>query len=263
MLDFKVLDNQITQLIEDAKLTRTSNDFFLLSNKLKEVSLMSAFNIARNWREITKNFLFSVIASLGKFSEKINKEQDPKKDVLVALQKGFSIINDDLNNAHPVFKDKASQGHLGIHYKWWEESILNPLAQLTSFQEWYKVPLSPKTEALVKEMNRLNPHVFGAVIQMRVVESIAFDIASSFNKLFSVVKVGGVGVFTNDKLAWIRTHIKAEKFHQKQVSDEESGILCLASSAKEQKEILEMTKHYVSFWSGVLSEFKSFLINLP
>jgi hypothetical protein len=111
--------------------------------------------------------------------------------------------------------------------------------------------------------DRLNLHVFGAVIQMRVVESIAFDIASSFNKLFSVVKVDGVSVFTNDKLAWIRTHIKAEKFHQKQVSDEESGILCLASSAKEQKEILEMTKHYLLFWSGALSEFKNFLVNSP
>lgn len=260
MLDFKVLDDEVTELIEKARLSRASNDFFLCADKTKEVSLISGFNIARNWREITKTFLFSVITSLGRLAEKINQAEHPQQDLLIALQKGFNIINDDLNNAHPIFKDEAPAGYLGIHYKWWEDSILQPLSRLVLFKDkWHSVGISPRTAALLKEMNCLSTHVFGGIIQMRVVEAIAFDISASFNKLFSFIKIDNINLFTTDSLAWIRTHIKAEKFHHKEVSDENSSILCFARSDREQQEILKMTKNYVSFWAEALSEFKSFL----
>jgi hypothetical protein len=60
-----LLDQQIADLIEGARLTRQTNDFFSGSKKVRAIAPLPALRIAHGWREMTKCFMFTSIAGLG------------------------------------------------------------------------------------------------------------------------------------------------------------------------------------------------------
>ena len=52
-------DEIITSLIRDARLNKDNNNFFARAAGQKNFDIDAVFNIAYNWREITKTFFLS------------------------------------------------------------------------------------------------------------------------------------------------------------------------------------------------------------
>jgi len=255
--DAAIMNKKISDIITECKLDKNQNDFFISANSCKHVDVDTAYKIAYNWREITKNFLFTGIKGLGAIIDEIQKQNSSDENTLFVLQTAFTIISDDLNNTHPVFKKVAPQGPNGIHYKWWEESMVLKMEKLTE----NKTPsLFPGTKTLLEKMDVLVVHPMGTAIQLRIVEAIAYNIASAFLDLFSKVECDGKLVFEkeSDKL-WILTHIEAEIVHDQQVCSEISGMAKIASTPDAQKEMLEIAKKYCQAWAMALSDFAQVL----
>lgn len=257
--DYSKINDIITSIINDTTLGKNNNNFFLQAAKNKKIDVNTAFDIAYNWREITKTFLFTAIKGLGCLAEKIGQEENPNPKLLSVLQTSFSIISDDLNNSHTIFKKSAPLGPKGAHYKWWEDSILNPLAQLVRSK---KSNLSNGTIMLKKKMYELSRSYLGAAVQLRVVEAIALDICIAFFNLFSNVEYQGRQFFTSSDLAWITSHMKAEQIHHEQVCNIFSGMSGIATTQDEKKELLLLVQEYSNSWKVTLEDFSIYL-NIP
>lgn len=240
------VDNLISTMIDE--LTST-NPFFQKKNLINK-DIYSALYIAFNWGVITKTFLFTTISSLGKLSYKLSNDSSPTEQMLQALQIGFSIISDDLNNTHFIFKQNAPSNGRGIHYKWWESSILSPLKLLLP-QE--KLIAMQSTLQLTEQMKELAKKTFGAAIQLRIVESIAYNICKSFFILFSNLRIAEQRVFKKKDLIWITAHLQAEGYHKK-MSEGYSGIIGMLPY-KNLNLFLKLTQSYIDLWKNVLSEF--------
>ena len=250
-------DEIITSLIRDARLNKDNNNFFARAAGQKNFDIDAVFNIAYNWREITKTFLFSTIKGLGCLAEKLRQDADPNPQLLSVLQTSFSIISDDIGNTHPIFNAYAPSGPTGIHYKWWEETILNPLNHHTKI----KTPsLSPGTIILIQKMEEMTNNYLGVAVQLRVVEVIALDICIAFLAIFSQVIHQGERVF-NDKndMRWITTHIQAESIHHERVCNKISGMTKIAITPTEQQIILKLIQEYANAWAIALTDFAKFL----
>lgn len=257
------LDNEITKMIDEAKLNRRNNNFFILANQVENVSLSAATKIAYNWRAFTRHFMFTVLSGIGVLADNIRQYSNSSDVLLSVLQTSINIISDDLNNIDATFTDIAPKGPEGIHYRWWEESILFPLLSICRDNcLTNNNTLNPETEKLLRNMSKLSNNYFGSSVQLRVVEAIAMDIALAFRSIFPKLEVNGAKVFkTRDELAWIYTHIKAEAIHHQQVTDHDAGITQIAISPHEQQEFMLLTKELIDSWAGFFDGLKSNLEN--
>ena len=153
MLPFDLIDSEINQLLIEGKITRKTNEFFLLAKTSPDFSLEAATKIAVNWREITKQFLFTVMSGLGKLAEETGKYKNPPHHMVNILQSGMAIISDDLSNVFPTLNDVAPKGPDGAHYKWWEDSVIKVLNDKT--QETHLIvdkTITPGVQKLLKCM---------------------------------------------------------------------------------------------------------------
>lgn len=256
MFDIPSMNHEIENILLKNNLTKKTNVFFNLENTDLQVSPEIAFNIASNWVEITKTFLFTVIQGLGLLAHKLLEEENPNNDQLTVLQTAYSVIADDLNNCHPVFKKVAPSGPAGIHYKWWENTILEKLRPTVNTH----AVLSDETKMLVNKMRKFACDSMGAAVQLRIVEAIAFNIASSFLVVFGNVKYKDVPVFANEiDKTWITAHIEAEVVHSEKVSNDFSGMARIAQTPNEQNHMLQMTNDYCQAWSATLQCFTNLL----
>jgi hypothetical protein len=202
--------------------------------------------------------LFTAIKGLGCLAEKIGKEATPSPKQLLVLQTCFGIISDDLSNTHTSFKKGAPLGPRGIHYKWWEDTILNPLRQ--EIGNIHIDNLSSGTSFLILQMQQLSTNYLGVAVQLRVVEAIALDICKAFLALFSNTQHQGRCFFNKQRdLIWITSHIEAEKLHHKQVCDEFSGVAGVASTLSEQNKLLDMIRQYADAWKTALDGLDNYI----
>ncbi len=260
-LPYEIVDLKITGMIEDANLTREKNGFFTLSKKVKLRSLEPALQIAHNWREFTKHFVFTVNAGIGVLSEKISQFESPPENFLHVLQTSFTIISDDLVNANPVLGKVAPKGPAGIHYKWWESTILNPLKNLdTKNNILPQIITTEQTRQLLSIMTKLSKVTFGCAVQLRIVEAIALDISLAFRSIYSHLVIDGKTIFPNNEdLNWMNAHIKAEVIHHRQATDIESGLVRIASTAEEQQHFLALIEEYIECWVNFFKTLENFL----
>lgn len=256
------IENNIIEIIDAANLTNTKNPFFLLAKQYqmdkRPVNLITAFEIARHWEVMTKNFMFTTLRSLATLSYKLAQLDDPSDDALAALQTGIKVISDDLNNNHDAFSSAAPKGPRGIHYKWWHNDIVMPLANKLE-ENITSMPLSKNITQLIAGMNKLADDAFGFAIQLRIVEAIALDIAVSFRSIFANTVCNNQKLFTRENLSWIIAHIKAEVTHHEQVADVENGTAFIATSLEEQEYLLKTMAKYADLWSNALQDFHGFL----
>lgn len=249
------INKKIMNILRDEKLDKYNNDFFIQADLQEKISLDAAFNVAYNWAEITKNFLFTSIKGLGVMAEKMRHEGTPDDQALYVLQTAFGVISDDLNNVYPTFSKVAPKGPKGIHYRWWEESILVPLKKIVK-----KIPpLSAGAKLLIAEMNKLSANPFGVAVQLRVVETLALDITVAFLSVFSKVEHQGKKIFDDTSKLWITAHIEAETIHNQQVSNEIYGMAKIAFTRSEQDQMLSLVQNYASAWRFALKDFAKFL----
>ena len=263
MLSFDQIDAEVDQMLQNHKLLRKTNDFFVLSKKMSEFPMSSCIHIAHNWFEITRQFLFTVLTSVGVFSEKIRELDDSPYHLMNVLQSSVKIISDDLMNMFPTLQEVAPKGAAGSHFQWWEDSVLNVLIKKANVQDQVKKEISPNVQTLLNFMVTLSKEPMGAAVQLRIVEAIALDIVLAFRAIYSSLTYDNQKVFPNlNDLAWINAHIKAEVVHHRQVKDEENGgMVLIASTPEEQRKFLVLTKEYIECWSGALHDFEKYLKN--
>lgn len=254
-LDTNQIEENISSIIKEAGLNK-SNKFFLRAQKIQKIDINSAFNIAYNWREITKTFLFTTISGLGYLSDKVGNEQHPNSQLLGVMQTSLRIISDDLGNNNTNFRGSPC-GTNAIHYRWWEDSILTPLK---GYLDIKAVILAPGTIILTNKMRELSNNYLGVAVQLRVVEAIAKNICLAFLPIFSKVEYEGKKIFKPKKdLTWILAHIKAETFHHKQVCDKNSGMTQVAVTLEHKKDILMLIHEYACIWANALDNLADFL----
>ncbi len=258
MSSFEVLDKTIDQILADFNLTRTTNSYFLMAKQGPQINLDSAIKLAVNWREITKQFLFTVLTGLGTLADKMRNDNSPAYDLIAVLQNGINVISDDLSNICPILGEVAPKGPEGAHYIWWENSILNTMTKIASQKNFtINRTVTAGVQKLLSYMVELTKLPLGAAVQLRIVEAIAMDIAVAFRSLYSLLTIDGKKVFpgVND-LAWVNAHIKAEVNHHKQVKDGDSGMVNIATTPEEQRTLLVLTKKYAECWALALKDFE-------
>jgi hypothetical protein len=255
------LESQLDDIIRRAGLRRPENEFFGSAHAVEVVNPVAALSIARQWQSVTKAFMFTTIAGLGAIARELNAQEEPDRSFLGAFQTAYRVIGDDLCNLAPVFSTVSPQGAHGIHYLWWADSITVPLAALA--------PESPPgggdglpegVTRLMENMTRLADDPLGPAVQLRVVESIALDIAVAFRRIYSKVLIDGQKVFpTAQSLSWIDSHIKAETGHAASVCDDEAGMTALIGSTHDRTRLAAMVEQYALNWSHALHEFSNSL----
>lgn len=250
------LETQVDQIISKAGLRRPENEFFRRAAAVQEVSPEAGLAIARRWQLVTKTFMLTTIAGLGAMARRMNSTQSPDREVLAAFQTAYRVIGDDLCNFAPEFSAVSPEGPDGIHYLWWADTITAPLIAILPQAAEHEETLPSGISGLLANMTALADHPIGAAVQLRVVESIALDIAVAFRRIFAKITSAGHKVFpTAESLSWIDSHIRAETGHAKSVSDDETGMTAMAGNDTDQADLLAMIEEYARHWSRALFDF--------
>lgn len=253
----KELDERVESEIDKALLRRLDNAFFAAARDAESVTPQAGLTIAVWWRAMTKAFMFTTLAGLGVTARVLSAKDAPARDLLSAFQTVYRVIGDDLDNAAPEFRAVAPTGPAGIHYVWWEDTILEPLAEHVDQEGRLAAQaVPPAIRDLLDNMDRLATEPLGAAVQLRVVETIALDIAVGFRRMYAKVSTEGGKVFTEkEQFAWIDSHIKAETSHAAQVSDDETGMTTLVVTEAEAAEFESLVAEYSRNWSAALTCF--------
>lgn len=254
-------DAQMADCLASVQLTTETNRFFQQAKTVKSIGVLPALRIAYGWREMTKAFMFTSIAGLGVMASDADIQATPNKNLLKVIQTVFQVIGDDLSNVMPVFRDVAPSGPDGMHYAWWESTIVNPLkATLSESVIDMSDMLGIGAQQLIANMRVLAQDPLGAAVQLRVVEAIALDITVAFKRVFSKVEVDGNRIFTKpEQFLWMDSHIHAEVEHHKAVSDDDSGTAAIADTPEKQRKMLLLTQQYAQNWNIALNEFADYL----
>ncbi|MDG9703519.1 DUF6202 family protein [Streptomyces sp. DH37] len=257
LADRNALDERVEEEIDKARLRRADNSFFGTARSVETVSPQAGLAVAEWWRAMTKGFMFTTLAGLGVMARSFAGDHSPSREVLGAFQTVYQVIGDDLDNAAPEFRSVAPRGPAGIHYVWWEDTVIAPLLPHVSEEDRRAAAELPApVRALLENMDRLAASPLGAAVQLRVVETIALDIAVGFRRMYAKVLAGGEPVFTEkDQFAWIDAHIKAETVHAQQVSDDETGMTSLVDGEAEAAEFVALVTEYAGNWSRALECF--------
>lgn len=256
--DRDALDARVEKQLDAALLRRADNPFFGAARAVGSVAPEAGLAVALWWRAMTKGFMLSTLSGLGVMARRFLSGPEPDREVLGAFQTVYQVIGDDLDNAAPEFRAVAPRGPAGIHYVWWDDTIVAPLAAHVDREAQRAAGEPPRpVRELLAHMERMADEPLGAAVQLRVVETIALDIAVGFRRMYGKVLVdGGEKLFTTTgQLAWIDAHIKAETVHAAQVSDDETGMTHLVRSAEEAEEFARLVGPYAEHWSRALASF--------
>jgi hypothetical protein len=251
------LEESVTQVIAAAGLCRPDNRFFADAQAAEAVVPLEALRIALWWQAMTRAFMFTTIAGIGTMASRLATGQEPDREVLGALQTAYKVIGDDMANFAADFSAVCPNGAAGVHYVWWEDTIVAPLVQELG-QEAVQAAGKPGdgVAALIANMQRLAAVPLGAGVQLRVVEAIALDIAVAFRRVYGKVTLGGTRPYREPgALDWVDSHIRAETSHAKSVSNDETGMTAMAATQEERDEFLRLAVEYSANWARALNDF--------
>lgn len=249
-----LLDERVTDVVKAAGLVRPENRFFAAAAAAETVALPDALAVARQWEAMTRAFMFTTISGLGAAARHFASQDAPGREALAAFQTAYRVIGDDLDNLADDFSAVAPRGAAGIHYLWWADSIVAPLAEAAGDEAERELPSG--VAKLLTAMESLAGHRLGAAVQLRVVEATALDIAVAFRRVYGKVHVDGRKLFAaTEQFAWIDSHIKAETSHAKSVSDEETGMTALVETGEDAAELLRLATDYAAHWAAALDDF--------
>lgn len=251
------VNERVEKCLRENKLTRDSNRFFNAARKLVEIDGDGAYQIAIGWREITKTFMFTTISGLGVMAHEASLISYPPDSLLQVLQTGFGVIGDDLRNNMEVFQKSAPDGTRGIHYVWWENSIILRLARCLHRdigESLNKLPIG--SDRLIENMKHLAKHRMGAAVQLRVVEAIALDITVAFKRIYTRTKVNDTRVFDQrEQMGWMDAHIEAEVLHHQAVADHDLGMTGIVRNSQDEEDMMLLMHDYCVNWNHALNGF--------
>ena len=252
ILSTNEFDSKMYFLIENAHLTQTKNSFLIKAKHTPNLSREVALKLAFNWREITKQFMFTVMTSLGEVVDKISPLNFPREYTKSSLEPDAANLSNDLNPD-------------GLCSIWWEKNILDPLRVATNYKNLdAQITVSPKTRHLVQEMNKLALHPLGFAVQFYVVESLAGDIILALLALFTKIEVNGQKMFKSSEVfSWVTAHLQDETLPYQRKTPKDKEILSIFSTIEDQKDLFQLTQAYIKSWSNVLDEFYGFLDREP
>lgn len=255
------VERRVDKQITEARLRRGDNRFFAAAKNSNPVTPECALAIAIQFHAMTRMFMFSTISGLGVMARTFSHQKMTDRQLLGVFQTAYHVIGDDLCNIDPEFDSVAPRGPAGIHYLWWYESILGPIAAHVdeARQETISV-IPPAVQQLLDNMDRLATHPFGAAVQLRVVETIAQDVAVAFRRMLANMTVDGQSIFpAADDLAWVDSHIRAETSHARKVSDHEVGMAGIVMTELEAEEFVQLTGEYAVNWSRSIEGYVNYL----
>jgi hypothetical protein len=254
-------DDRITRMIAEAGLVRPGNRFFADARSVERVGPDAGLRIALQWQAMTRAFMFTTVASLGLLAREFSTGAEPDREVLGAFQTAYQVIGDDLANLAPEFSAVSPKGVAGVHYVWWADSIVAPLAKAVSPADAEAAATADKgVAALIANMKRLAEEPLGAAVQLRVVEAIALDIAVAFRRIYTKLETGDVKLYGDPgALDWIDSHIKAETSHASSVSDHETGMTAMVSTDEQRAEFERLAREYTASWADALGDFDAAL----
>jgi hypothetical protein len=254
------LDDRVSDIITEAGLARPANKFFARARSIEQVVPSAALWIAVQWQTMTRTFMFTTVASLGVLAKRFSTGTEPDREVLGAYQTAYQVIGDDMANVAPEFGAVSPRGVDGVHYVWWADSIVAPLVQAIG-------PATSTADAddgvagLIANMRALADEPLGAAVQLRVVETIALDIAVAFRRVYTKVDVTNGDLYcAPGALDWIDSHIKAETSHASSVSDGEAGMATMATTEAERAEFVRLASEYTVNWARALDDFDTALV---
>ncbi|QUQ67490.1 DUF6202 family protein [Kutzneria sp. CA-103260] len=255
-------EDRITQIIADAGLVRPDNRFFADARSVERVEPVAGLRIALQWQAMTRAFMFTTVASLGLLAREFSTGTEPDREVLGAYQTAYQVIGDDMANLAPEFAAVSPKGADGVHYVWWADSIVAPLANAVSPAEATAAAATTDgVAALIANMRRLAEEPLGAAVQLRVVEAIALDIAVAFRRVYTKVDLGDTKLYGDPgALDWIDSHIKAETSHASSVSDHETGMTAMVVTEDQRAEFERLALEYTGNWARALNDFDSALV---
>ena len=264
LLSSECVEEKVVNIMSQKNLEAKKHSFFVNTSRNHDIHTKPklALNLARHWEKMTKTFMFTTFQSLAKLSEQLDLCDKTEERVATAFLTGLEVITDDINNHHQAFSQVAPKGISGMHYKWWHEDIVSPLAKKLDVDLEMSDSLMPNVEELIQGMRLLAKDPMGFSVQLRVVEDIALHIAVAFMRIFSTISdEQGKAFFERKQLSWIISHIKAEVAHQHQVADVEHGVACIAVTHDEQKRFLETVDWYAGLWEKALEDFNVMLLS--
>lgn len=105
--------------------------------------------------------MFTTLSGLGVTARALSAQNAPSHDVLGAFQTIFRVIGDDLDNFAPEFGAVAPKGVPGMHYIWWEDSIIARLsAELDEESRLTATEMPDGVAQLLSNMHRLATHLW-------------------------------------------------------------------------------------------------------
>lgn len=252
------VERRVDELISDARLVRPENTFFERAKACDVVEPDAALRIAEKWQVVTQSFMFTTVASLGVLARQFATRSTIDRDVLAAYQTAYRVIGDDLDNRAEAFAAVAPGGAAGIHYLWWSDTICEPLRVALGRPAIDPRQNFPAVAHLLETMDQMADEDLGAAMQLRVVETIALDIAVAFRRIYAKVSVDGALVYPQQhQFAWIDSHIKAETSHAASVSDDEVGMSRIITSQAGADHFIALAQPYVTAWAALLDDFAS------
>jgi hypothetical protein len=256
------LDRRIEEKIDKALLRRADNPFFGAARGIGSVSPEAALAVGYRFRAMSKGFMLSTVAGLGVLARRFMAEEAPAHDLLGAFQAVYRAIGDDLDNVAPVFRAVAPGGPAGIHYVWWEKTVIAPLAaHVDPDRRRVLARLPVEVTDLLANMDRLAGAPLGAAVQLRVVQAIALDVAVGLRRMLPKVAVPrGAPFGSSDKLAWVDSHIRASTGHATQVGADDTAVTTLVTSRAAAEEFVVQIGEYAGNWSLSLASFADCLL---
>jgi hypothetical protein len=251
------LEQRVDDAIRSVGLKRPQNRFFQVAREVESVTPEAAYDIAFQFRDMTKEFMFSTISSIGAVAKILADEKVPRMDTLGVLQTAYRVIGDDLDNFADEFAAVAPKGPTGIHYIWWQSSVVDTLeSHLGHGRMDTPKPYTAGVAGLIKEMRELRDSPIGFAVQLRVVETIALDVAVAFRRMYPKVVADGVELFPKStNFDWLESHIRAETGHAQEVSKEEYGMSGVTVTEQDREQFLTLVERYARHWANALDDF--------
>jgi len=264
ILSTSEFESKMLSLMERTRLRDEENPFFIRAKQTRTVSRETAIKIASHWRDITKQYMYTLLISLGKLADNVSQLDMSSEYVICALQAGITIISDDLDKAFFSLEETVPADPDGMNTFWWEDNILRPLIAASPNRRLSsEITVAPKTQILLQLMDELAKNPLGFAVQLWVVESIAVEMVLFLLALFAKIEVQGQKVFkSSEVMDWIAAHIEDEAFEDRENVYEDTDMINIAGMGDRQ-DLFRLAEEYMNCWKEALDELHGFLNEEP
>jgi hypothetical protein len=253
ILSMREFDLNLTSLMERAYDRDPKSPFFIRAQQTPTISLNVALKMATHWQVITKQYIYTLLISLGKLADTVCQLDLPSEYTINALQTGITVLSDDLDF---VLEEDAPSEPDGMSPLWWEANIVRPFLRASNRKA--EVTVTPKVQRLLQCMNELGETPLGFAVLLRGAESMGMDMVLFLLALFLKVEVKGQKIFkSSEVLNWIGAHLEDKSFETRKTVYKESDTINIGRVT--DQDLSHLAEEYINCWKEALDELYGFL----